>query len=157
MTRATASACVLLAIAGLLSHTPLMAQIYKWTDADGNVHFSDQPPPDDAVGSSEVAISSEQPDAAEQAAVRTQTLRLQSRNEASSRSRAQREVVRKQQRESLQQRERKCAAARAQLAVVERTTRTFRPGPDGERVYMDEATRAARTERIRQAVQRFCN
>lgn len=36
----------ILALAALLTAVPASAQIYRWTDADGRVHFSNRPPTD---------------------------------------------------------------------------------------------------------------
>lgn len=44
MLRKTCFATVAL-IAGLVSH-PVLAEVYTWTDAEGNRHYSDQQPPD---------------------------------------------------------------------------------------------------------------
>src|SRR3954470_20586087 len=38
---------LLLAIVSALSSAAIGAQTYKWTDAQGKVHYSDQPPPAD--------------------------------------------------------------------------------------------------------------
>lgn len=40
---AVLATCVLTAV--LVSSTPSPAQIYKWTDKSGTIHFSDSPPP----------------------------------------------------------------------------------------------------------------
>src|SRR5258706_3259730 len=42
---ATAPAAVLVAALCLAFDAPAQTNIYKWTDADGKVHFSDTPPP----------------------------------------------------------------------------------------------------------------
>ena len=47
---------VILAAALALWALPSPAQIHKWVDADGKVHFSDKPPPDSARKSEQVKI-----------------------------------------------------------------------------------------------------
>ena len=44
--RTMQAALVLLALAATLCHA--QSTVYKWTDKDGKVHFSDSPPPEDA-------------------------------------------------------------------------------------------------------------
>jgi hypothetical protein len=54
--RLTTCVCLL-----LMAAMPVCAQqIYKWTDANGQVHFSDQPPPSDS--SSEPAGKVQKPE-----------------------------------------------------------------------------------------------
>ena len=38
----------ILMLVAALAVAPAVADLYKWTDADGNVHYSDQPPPGNA-------------------------------------------------------------------------------------------------------------
>ena len=37
----------LILLMSLMLSLSVQAQVYKWVDKDGNVHFSDQPPPDE--------------------------------------------------------------------------------------------------------------
>jgi hypothetical protein len=39
-----------IALAAILATATVAAQVYRWVDKDGKVHFSDQPPPSDAKG-----------------------------------------------------------------------------------------------------------
>jgi hypothetical protein len=50
----TASCCLLLVPAILLSGTALGGRLYKWVDADGQVHYSNRLPPEAARGEREV-------------------------------------------------------------------------------------------------------
>ena len=43
--------CARLLLCALIPANALAQQIYKWTDANGQVHYTDQPPPDRAAGS----------------------------------------------------------------------------------------------------------
>jgi glutaredoxin len=57
----------LLAAALALCALPCAAQVYKWTDADGRVHFSDKAPPDTAKKQETLKIQASPPAAAPQA------------------------------------------------------------------------------------------
>lgn len=53
-------ALVLLSLAAALGYA--QSTVFRWTDKDGNVHFSDAPPPDDAKGAVERRMGGGGPD-----------------------------------------------------------------------------------------------
>ena len=44
----TRTTCLMLTMALLASQNAMALKVYQWTDAEGVVHYSDTPPPDDA-------------------------------------------------------------------------------------------------------------
>ncbi|MGH8119962.1 MAG: DUF4124 domain-containing protein [Gammaproteobacteria bacterium] len=48
-TNITRATCLMLALALLASQEALAVKVYQWTDEEGVVHYSDTPPPEDAV------------------------------------------------------------------------------------------------------------
>lgn len=55
--------CLLITLGCLFSAPSAMAKIYKWVDAQGNVHYTDEEPPDSAAQSEQITIAVEEPSA----------------------------------------------------------------------------------------------
>ena len=52
------ASCLLIAVLWLFGTTPAAAEIFKWTDENGKVHFGDRPPDEREVEKIEVKINS---------------------------------------------------------------------------------------------------
>lgn len=50
----------LAALVLVLAAPPLAAEIYKWTDQDGQVHYTEDPPPDDVQSGDSAALDNEE-------------------------------------------------------------------------------------------------
>ncbi|MEL7022770.1 MAG: DUF4124 domain-containing protein [Pseudomonadota bacterium] len=147
------------AAAGLLAFglaNNAQAQIYKWVDENGVVHYADQPQSDDAVQSE---IRSARTDTA--AAKERLRASLQQNNEQNERllagptdefselDPAEAERMRELRRQS-------CEAARNKLKSFTEARRLYTLAEDGSKVYLDEeGTLAARAE-AQAAVTEFC-
>ncbi len=111
--------------------------VYKWVDADGIPHYSDQPPP--SIDAEALPIRYRRTDrAAVQASVREQAdLRVAaSQREADE---ATEEESGEQAREQVRsERQAICEQARARVASYENARRLYKPGPDGERIYLTD-------------------
>jgi len=112
-----------------------MAEVYKWVDKEGRVHYSDRPEPGAVI----LAIVSR----------RTDPEAIAQRSEAAS-SQRQQDATRDQQRRSDQTsaatvqrdvataRQEQCRKAREQYTVAIESIRLYRVGKDGEREYLNE-------------------
>jgi hypothetical protein len=157
--------CVTLAFAAAAS-----AQLYRWVDKDGRVHYTATPPPpgtkartlqgpstpspaaDDApqdAGAKDAAAKDARkgpPTPAEQEQeFRKRQLEAQKANEKA--ALAGKEAEAKQH---------NCTRARESLASVESGQRISRTNAQGERYYLDDEARARETESARRAVQDWC-
>ena len=149
MTKQAFALFLILAVAGTAS-----SQIYKWTDEDGNVHFTDKPVEGDAE---RVAIQSRRTDAE-----RVQA-QVQARAEAAARA-AEEEAAAQPQgptAEELQaraeQRAEQCAKYRERLQRFVQSRRIYREDENGERVYLSEEEMQKAREDVENKVQEYCN
>ena len=117
---------------------PLMAQIYRWVDAQGHVHFEAQPRP----GAERLDVKPqiiERDDATRDRQARTEGFfdaRRQEQQQAEQASRERRAL-----------REQACRQWREELAKLSRGGRYFRTDAKGERVYYsDKQIEAARRQ-----------
>jgi hypothetical protein len=129
--------------------------IYKWVDADGNVHYGDRPVGEQAE---RMAIDSSPTD---QSAVqeRYQT-KMQARVEQHDADREAADEAAKAEEEmraEAEQRRKKCEASRATMERFVRSRRLYREDENGERVYLDEAETLAARQRVENQVSEYCN
>ena len=138
-----------------LSGSALASDIYKWVDAEGNVHYGDRPVGDQ---SERMAIQSRPTDPA---AVREQyQARLQARSErreADAEAAAEAAESENEKRNEAEERMQKCQASRATMERFVRSRRLYREDANGERVYLDEAEMLAARQRVENDVSKYCN
>ena len=139
-----------------LSAPSAQAQIYKWVDEDGVVHYADQPQGRDAVRS-DIESGRTDTTAARENLAAAITLNEEQNNrllapptdEFSDLDAEQAEELRRLRRES-------CAAARRKLADFAQARRLYTLDENGAKVYLDEdQTIEARAE-AQAAVSEFC-
>jgi len=141
---------VLLAIA---ASAAVSEGIYKWTDAQGRVHFGDRPPGDGAPTA--IASPAAQPEAAPDEAERAERRqRLLDMYRDERLEKQERETKQKAEEED---RRRRCAFARDRLDRYERSARVYEPLPNGERRYLSDTERDAEIFTTRNEVDRWCS
>jgi hypothetical protein len=139
----------------LAAISPVLAQqMYKWTDENGVVHFSDTPPPGEEVGAQDLPPG--------------QTPGAQSGSYAADSQADQQPSVAQQRREEIarkseeaareaRQRESQCAAMQDRLAAIEPHRRVFYTNEAGETVRMDDEERVAEVARVKRFIEDNCN
>jgi len=145
----------------LLCAMPLSAQqVYQWKDEQGKTHYSDLPPPsqqrDDTRQFQLPPVSpsaSVEPTMTPQSELAEQELQLRERLEEREKQKAEAEqnLLREQERQY------ECTRIANTLKALTSGVRVARPGPDGAREYMDDATRAAEIERTQKLFDDNCN
>lgn len=141
----------------VLAAGPAAAErFYKWTDAEGKVHYTDEPP---AQGEYEVldpAASGSDP-AGPTSAERARAWR--ERQKEAEAKEAAREAAIAEQRRAQEQREENCRRAREKARVLEQNTRILMPPEEegGEPVRMSDDERLQRLEEAREQVREFCD
>lgn len=149
---------LLLALIGLILSVqplnPAVADTWRWTDAQGNVHFSDKPPEDAEASPEEVEVKGPPPigQGAEVKAIRERTLRL-FEAEAEERRKTQLEQEKAQQKQAA--RKHQCDRVRQKLRILEGPVRYV--GEDGNRYDVSEERVAADRERLRQWIEENCS
>jgi len=129
------------------------ADLYKWTDGQGKVHYSDQPPTGkvQAIKSGSAA----QADTTNQAvqSLNAQDQAFQKRRKDADEARAKAEKEAEQQGVKREN----CTRARNNFATLQKTPRVYTTNAAGQRVYMDDSARASALASSQKAISEFCN
>ena len=135
----------------LLGCTPLQAEIYKCTDAQGDTQYSDEP----CGGNASVFVPRAAPAPAGDAAERAdKTQRLLRAYDVENAERQRNSAAAHAAREEAEQ---KCTRARDRLRGVTQARALYRLDEDGNRVALSFEERAASEEKARTAVARWCD
>ena len=138
----------------LVGGTALSGEIYKWTDADGNVHYEDRPVGDDVERLK--VISSNTDSDAVQASVEARHDREAARSEARSK-RDEDDQAAAEARAEAAQRDVKCQESRSRMQAYLQSRRLYKQDDAGERVYLDEdQTTQARAD-AQEMIQKYCD
>lgn len=154
---------------------PAGAEMYKWTDADGKVHFSDQPPPSNIKNlttikrgkpagtpppaASESDSDSVNPDpAVEKTKAAAPKTYVEKDMEFKKRQveKAEREAAEKKKTDEAAEKKRNCDQSRAQLKSLQAGGRVARANAQGEREYLSEAQVAQEIEHGKKSVDDWC-
>ena len=156
---------LLLALIGgaWLAASPVVAQTYKWKDADGKIHYSDQPPPANAKEEATVkqrkpaSAATAAPAAGENKAPKAKTYVEQ---EADFKKRqveaAKHEDEEKKKAAEAAAKKQNCERARAQLRSLQSGGRVTQTNAKGEREFMSEAQIAQGIESEKKSVDSWC-
>ena len=152
----TALAC------GCLLAMPALSELYKWTDAEGKVHYSDQPPPPNVKQSG--TLKPRSPGAPTAAAEAEGTPATGPKNYVEqdaefNRRRveaAEREAAEKKAAKEAAEKKKNCDESMAQLARAQSGIRLSRYNEAGEIVYLNEAEIAQEIARAQQVADSWC-
>ncbi len=132
------------------------AALNKWVDAEGKVHYSDTPPPDVTTETVRNIAGKER---AEAPAAHSPKSVAEREAEMKKAKKAQEEAAQKQAQKDAEAETRKknCAAARENAEALEQSPRIVTYDANGDRSFMDDATRAQRLEDARKTISSDCN
>lgn len=133
----------------------LADNIYKWTDAEGNLHYGDRP----SGAEAEVRINltyNRTDDSAVEQRIQTRHDKQAARSEAAAAA-AEEEKSAEEKLAEAAQREKQCESYRGKLESLLQARRLYREDENGERVYLDDSARLDARERIEGLVQESCN
>lgn len=140
---------VLMLVSGF---TPGYAEIYKWVDEQGRVHYGDVP-----KEQAETISIKEQGASAEDRATDSERSEYRQRVLRSMQTQRERkQELRQQEREAEQEAKQKCTEARERLADVTGAGSLYRKNAQGERVVFSDEERAQATAQAEAAVNRYC-
>lgn len=139
----------------LASSAPLYAgEIYKWTDAEGNVNYGDRPTGDTSAQRMHLTYR------------RTDTSSLQARADARSDAnqsirdgldeRADERKTREEERAEAAERQQKCVEYRGKLETMVTARRLYREDENGERQYLDDKQIDEARQRAEELVAEYC-
>ncbi len=140
-------ACLLLPIAAT-------AEVYSWKDADGKIHYSDQPPAQSSQAARKVVAEPATTDDTEKARKITAERRL----EANKTAKEAKEAAEKGEKQRVEdaQRQQDCERARLGVQGLESGQVRYRVGENGEREAMEDSAREAELANARRAVEVNC-
>ncbi|MBT8136981.1 MAG: DUF4124 domain-containing protein [Gammaproteobacteria bacterium] len=134
----------------ILLTTAASANVYKWTDATGRVHFSDKPP---ATAAEKLDIETQRTDPEQLSARLTDEPAQQAQPGTIVADESQQDEF---EREQNIRRDENCARARDALASLLSATRIYEPLPDGGRRYLEEDEVDQRMTDARRDVDEWC-
>jgi len=132
--------------------------IYKWTDKEGNVHYTDCPPPPGCKA--ETVEAEAKPSAADVEQAQQRLEKLLAEQEASAALREEERLERQRREVAAMKlavdRKRTCIQARQNLHVLLMERPVYYIDEKGEYVFLDDATHKAEIERMRQLIKENC-
>jgi len=129
----------------------VFAETYKWTDDDGNVHYSQQPPPADIE-----AQTIDTPNAGSEAGkseVQRRLEKFQQREEK--REKAEQERQRQQKKAEIYRKN--CQTARERLAKLQRGRQVRSFDEDGNMRRLSVEEHQQRIDNVKKDVEKYCN
>jgi type IV secretory pathway VirB10-like protein len=145
------------------------AQTYKWKDAEGKIHYSDQPPPANIKepvtvqprkGQAPAAPTEKGAAAPKDKAAPPAKPRTYVEEEAERKKRqvetAEREAAEKKKADDAAEKKRNCDLALAQVKSLQSGGRVTRNNAQGEREYLSDAQTAQEIERAKKSADSWC-
>jgi hypothetical protein len=146
-----------LLIATLLLQAPVFAQIYKWTDDSGEVHYTQTPPPG---GVATQKIEGAPPPAESPETIRQEQQKLQQQLEAMEErnvARENQEALEKQRKKLDDINEKNCITARNNLGKLQQGGIKRYLTPEGEVIRLTVEDRQRRSTEAQAQVEKYCN
>jgi len=128
------------------------AEVYRWVDEQGVVHFEDRPRSPDAGGGRSYAPPAAVVDDSQQRMDKTRKLL-----NAYQAERQQAREQKQQRQEEQAKRTRQCGIARDRLRQYQQYGAIYRLDDAGKRVYLSEQERAALVQQSRDDIARWCS
>lgn len=149
------TALLLLAAAATTVTSAGASEIYRFVDANGNVHYVDRPTGEPSEQRLDI-VSSRTNNAAVQASVQArldhQSEREQARARANEEAQAAADAA-----AAAEQRAQQCTAYRERMETYLRSNRLYREDESGERVYLDEQQMLDARARLQEKIQESCD
>jgi hypothetical protein len=143
---------VFAAVFGLVALSAQAQQVYKWTDENGQVHFSSTPPPKQKVQEVKIRNSQSTPVAPADAAATPAAANAATAGTASSAEQQQAQAQRSAQLKTY------CDSINARIATLSRGgARVVEEGPDGSRQALNTADVTARLQAAQADQARYCS
>lgn len=140
----------------ILASTNTFAEINKWVDDQGQVHYSDRLPPPDVKPKTLRSIADTQ-DSASSGAAATKTIAEREAELKKDKAQKQAEADKSTQKKATEDALRaNCANAQENLRTLQSGVRIMEIGADGERSYIDDTQRQQRLDKVHQDISNYC-
>jgi len=131
---------------------PAQAEIYKWVDEKGNVHFGDKP-----VANSEEIVIPEKTNVQNRPTKQERDEKRKRLLESFAEDRADKQEQASKQKKQKQKLDRRCAVARDRMKVYNRSRRLYDLDEKGERVILSDKARQQVVEQLEADISKNCN
>lgn len=148
------SRLLIMAALALALALPTAAQVYKWIDKDGKVHYSDKKPRDPKA--KDVKDMNIQSAPTDPAAVERDLAELQERGKVTDENLRVQAQVKEQTAAEKAAQEKRCDQAQERLAVLEAVQRMVVVDKDGKQTYKSDGETNAEREKARAQVAELC-
>ncbi|MGB8516709.1 MAG: DUF4124 domain-containing protein [Gallionella sp.] len=145
-----------LLIVSLILSVTAHADPSKWTDANGEVHYSDHPPENAQVKKLHFEDMGGTPPVDNIYAPKS-TKEMEADFQRAKDLRDKQAKKEEQARADAAAKQANCATARNNLSVMQQSRRMFSTNENGERIYLDDDQRQQQLDAGQQAVSQFCN
>lgn len=153
---AVRSVCVALLSGVVLSAGSVAASdIYRWTDANGNVHYGDRPTGADTEQRLQITSRPTDPTRIQRIVEARQDARAA--GDAAAAERAAGEPSAEELRARAEERRAKCEMYKERLQRFVTSRRLYREDENGERVYLDEQQALDARARVQEQVEEHCS
>lgn len=132
---------LIILVAGIAS-----AQVYRWVDEEGGVHFGDSPP--ENADSEEVVIPPGPSEEKTRAAQEQFRQDVEARHQTDTIGATVEGTALAEGKGGDEELDRRCVEVLYQLQVLDEAPRVFRLSPDGSRIYLEDADRPAEVARL---------
>jgi hypothetical protein len=139
----------------LAAGSPAASEIYKWTDADGTVHYGDRPTGADFE--ERLNISSEPTDPQRVQEIVQARAEARSERQEAEAAMAANQPSPEELRAEAEERAEKCTQYKDRLQKFVTSRRLYKHDENGERVYLDEEETLAARARVQEKVEEYCS
>ena len=145
------------AAVSLFGASAIAGEIYRYTDADGNVHYGDRPSGADTEQRVAIASRRSTPAAAPSEDAEPEATVAVAPAETDAQEAAAKKKTRSEKIAEQKARDKRCASARAKLETLVTSRRLYRETEDGERQYLNDAEIDEARARAQELVQQHCS
>ena len=138
-----------------LGSASMANEIYKWTDAEGNVHYEDRPTGSANEQRMKMSYSRTNVEAVQQR-ILSRVESQEARREAKAAATEEEQSAEAAAAEAAEKRE-KCESYRARMQTFVQSRRLYRENDDGEREYLDEKQTQEARRRVEELIAENCN
>ena len=139
----------------LCASSVLAAEIYKYTDEDGNVHYGDRPsgnPTEETV-----FVASKRTDNTAVRAAYSERFAPQAASAETADSAESDEPTRAERRAAAVERAQECESYRARMETILTSRRLYREDDNGERVYLGDEERQEARNKVQELIEENCD
>jgi len=131
---------------------PVSAEIYKWTDSDGNVHFGDRPSDIESATELDIKVNKNSGITNSSGNKKESEYMLKKIEE----EKLEDAEKKKKRIAENKKRKKRCNSYKRSYQVHIQSNRTYRMSPDGERTYLTEEQRENKKKKLIRGIEKYC-